>query len=189
MAAESLLREVEEKRKRDISRLEAEYSAKEEEIKQRAQQELSDISESARKLAAELSQREKIRINGAGKLQAKKQVFDATEKMLENNLAALKQVFAGYARSKAYNDLLRRMVKYSSRRLGDGIGVVCRQVDAGTLVGAGAKILSSNLNSIGGFKAESKDGSLELDLTFEEILRFHQDGVRALIQGETEVKG
>lgn len=183
MAAETLLREVEEKRKREISKLESDYSAKKEEINRPIQAELVGISESARARGSELAQREQVRIEGAGKLQAKKILFDATEKMLEGNLLLLRQAFAEYASSQDYGDLLVRMAKYASSRLGDGVKVTCRDIDADKLRATGLAIVSSNLNSSGGFKAENADGSLELDLTFEEIFRNHEDELRAIIQG------
>jgi len=182
-AAESLLKEVEEKRKREEAKLEADLSSKQEEIRIETEQEITRISDYAKAQSADQSQRERIRIEGAGKLQAKKLLFDATEKMLENNLAALKQEFADFARSDQYRNLLPQMAQYASKRLGGEVGVICRREDADLFKNIGSvKVLSTDLNSIGGFKAEKKDGTLELDLTFEEILRSHQDEVRALIQ-------
>ncbi|MGA2874077.1 MAG: V-type ATP synthase subunit E [Nitrososphaerales archaeon] len=185
MAADTLLREVEEKRKKALEALDADFSTKSAEIKRRAEEEKLRIQDNAKKQAAELSQREKIRIDGASKLQAKKLVFDATEKMLENNLTTLRQALLDYAGSKEYSALLTRLVAYASKRLGGEINVVCRQADAIALKKAGVEVASSNLNSIGGFKAERKDGTLELDLTFEEILRGREEEVRgSILSGE-----
>ncbi len=181
MAAETLLREVEEKRKKALGALDADFSTKSGEIQSRAQDEKLRIQENAKRLAQELSQRERIRIDGASKLQAKKLIFDATEKMLENNLATLSQALVDYAGSKEYQDLLPKMIRYASKRLGGEINVICRQADAAALKKAGVEVASSNLNSIGGFKAEKKDGTLELDLTFEEILRGREEEVRGSI--------
>jgi V/A-type H+/Na+-transporting ATPase subunit E len=182
-AAQSLLKEVEEKRKREEARLESDLLSKQMDIRKKTEEEVSRISNTAKAQAAEQSQRERIRIEGAGKLQAKKLLFDATEKMLENNLDSLKQEFADFARSDQYRNLLPQMVQYASKRLGGDIGVICRPEDADLFKNTGSvQILNTNLNSIGGFKAEKKDGTLELDLTFEEILRNHQDEVRAMIQ-------
>ena len=183
MAAETLLREVEDKRKKALDSLDAEYAAKIDDVKKRAEQEKQRIQETAKRQAQELSQREKIRIDGAAKLQAKKMIFDATEKMLESNLGALKQTLAEWASSKEYQDLLPKMVKYASKRLGGEIRVICRQADAVALKKAGVEIASSNLNAIAGFKAERKDGTLELDLTFDEILRGREEDVRGSILG------
>jgi V/A-type H+-transporting ATPase subunit E len=182
-AAESLLKEVEEKRKREEIKLEAEFSSKQQQIRKKTDEEISKISNTAQSQAKDQSQRERIRIEGAGKLKAKKLLFDATEKMLENNIALLKQAFADFARSDQYRNLLPAMVRYASNRLGGDIGVICRRQDADLFSSnSSVQVLSTDLNSIGGFKAEKKDGTLELDLTFEEILRNHQDEVRALIQ-------
>jgi vacuolar-type H+-ATPase subunit E/Vma4 len=183
VAAESLLREVEDKRKKTLEQLASEYAQKIAEVKDRATAERQRILENAKRIALEQSQREKIRIDGAAKLQAKKLVFDATEKMLENNLSALRQAFAEWAGSKQYQELLPKMIKYASKRLGGEIRVVCRADDESALKRWGADIESANLKSIGGFKAEKKDGTLELDLTFEEILRSQEDDVRRALLG------
>ena len=140
--------------------------------------------ESAKKEAVSLAQKEVTRIEGAAKLQSKKLLFDATEKLLENNIAALRDALAEHAASPAYPELLARMAKYASKRLGGKIAVTCRKQDEAALKAAGAKTASANLNAIGGFKADSEDGTLELDLTFEEILRSREDEVRASILGK-----
>lgn len=184
MAAESLLNEVEEKRKKTIGMLETEYSAKKTEVTNRASEQRAYISESSKNEAAAMAQRERIRITGAAKLQSKKMIFDATEKMLENNVIALKQALADVTGSKEYPALLSKMLAYASKRLGGSITVRSRPADAAVLKKLGAKVSSSNLESVGGFRATSSDGTLELDLTFEELLRNREDEARAFILGE-----
>jgi vacuolar-type H+-ATPase subunit E/Vma4 len=184
VAAETLLKEVDEKRKRTIAQLESEYKAKRDEVTKRAAEQRAYIQESAKSQAAALVQREQIKITGAAKLQAKKMTFDATEKMLENNIALLKQALADHANSKGYAEELSEMLAYASRRLGADIKVKSRPADAAALKKLGAKVASSDLNTAGGFKAESHDGTLELDLTFEEILRNREEGARAYILGK-----
>jgi V/A-type H+/Na+-transporting ATPase subunit E len=184
MGVDALLKEVEDRRKKALEALEAEYSAKREEVKKRTAEQVSYIMESAKREAVVLAQKEVTRIEGAAKLQSKKLLFDATEKLLENNIAALKDSLAELANSPAYSELLGRMVKYASKRLGGKIAVTCRKQDEETLKAAGAKITSTNLNAIGGFRADSEDGTLELDLTFEELLRSREDEVRASILGK-----
>lgn len=183
-AAESLLGEVEEKRKKTIQMLESEYSAKKEEVTKKTAEQMAYIQESSRREAAVAAQREKVRISGAAKLQSKKLMFDATEKMLEANVAALRQVLAEYASSKDYPDLLAKMVAYANKRLGGSISVVCRAEDVATMKKHNVRITSSDLESMGGFKATSKDGTLELDLTFEELLRGREEDARALLLGK-----
>jgi vacuolar-type H+-ATPase subunit E/Vma4 len=183
VSAESLLKEVEDKRKKTIESLEAEYSAKKAEVTNRAAEQKAYVADSSKKEADSLAQRERIRISGAAKLQSKKMLFDATERMLENNIAALKQSLADVAGSKEYPGLLSTMVAYASKRLGGSISVACRQSDAAAMKKLGVKVASSNLETAGGFKATSSDGTLELDLTFEELLRNREDDARAFILG------
>ena len=184
MGAEALLREVEERRKKALEQLEAEYAGKKSALAKHNSEEIASIAESERKEVVTMTERERTRISGAAKLQAKKMLFDATEKMLENNILALRQSLAEYSDSKEYPDVLARMARYATRRLGQGVGVVCRQSDVAILKKAGARVISSDLKSIGGFRAESENGNLELDLTFEEILRSHEEETRAYILGK-----
>lgn len=184
MAAESLLKEVEEKRKKTIQMLEAEYSAKKTEVTSKATEQRAYISDSSKKEASALSQRERIRIGGAAKLQSKKMVFDATEKMLESNIVALKQTLADLAGSRDYPDMLSKMLAYASKRLGSNIGIRSRPADATILKKLGARVTSSNLESAGGFRATNAEETLELDLTFEELLRNREEEARAFILGK-----
>jgi len=184
MGVDTLLKEVEDRRNKAIHALEAEYSAKREEVKKRTAEQVAYLTGSAQKEAVNLSQKETTRVEGAAKLQSKKLIFDATEKLLENNIAGLRDALAEYASSPAYAELLARMAKYASMRLGGKIVVTCRKQDEAALKAAGARVTATNLNSIGGFKADSENGSLELDLTFEELLRSREDEVRASILGK-----
>ena len=184
MAAEALLGEVEEKRRKTIQMLESEYSAKKDEVAKRAAEQRSYILESGKKQADALVQREEIRIGGAAKLKSKKMVFDATEKMLEANVEALRQALADFASSKDYQEMLPKMVAYASMRLGGSIGVMSRPADAAAMKKLGVKLVSSDVESIGGFKASNRDDTLELDLTFEELLRSREDTARAAILGK-----
>jgi vacuolar-type H+-ATPase subunit E/Vma4 len=183
LAAEALLGEVGERCRETIKALESEYLTKKEEVARRAAEQKSYIQESGRKEAEAAAQKEKARIEGAARLQAKKMIFEATEKELESNLAALRQVLADYAESKDYQNMLAKMVSYAEKSLGAPIGIECRPSDAAALKKLGVKVTSSDLSSIGGFTATSKDGTLALDLTFEELLRTHDEDVRAAILG------
>jgi vacuolar-type H+-ATPase subunit E/Vma4 len=184
MGVDALLKEVEERRAKALEALETEYAAKRDEVKKRTAEQVAYVTESADKEAVSLAQKESTRVEGAAKLQAKKTLFDATEKLLENNVLLLEQELADLAVSPAYRDLLAKMAHYASKRLGGKISVVCRKSDESALKAAGAKIVSADLKAIGGFKAENADRTLELDLTFEEILRSRGDEVRAAILGK-----
>lgn len=184
MGVDALLKEVEDRRNKALQALDAEYTAKREEVKKKTAEQVAYLMESAKTEAVSLSQKEVTKVEGASKLQAKKMLFDSTEKLLENNISSLEEALAEYASSPAYPELLSKMVKYASKRLGGKIVVICRKHDEAGLKAAGAKVVSTNLNAMGGFKAENEDRTLELDLTFEEILRGREDDVRAAVLGK-----
>ena len=184
MAAQTLLGDIEARRKSALAQLDSDFQAKTADLQNKTEQERSNITESAKKQAVELSQRERIRVEGAAKLQSKKMIFDATEKMLENNLEILRQSMVDFAASKDYSDLLPAMVEYASKRLGGEIRVTCRREDVAIMKKTGAEVTSSSLNAVGGFKAEKKDGTQEIDLTFDEILRSRDEEVRAFIMSK-----
>ena len=118
MGVDALLKEVEDRRNKALEALEAEYAAKREEVKKRTAEQVAYIMESAKKEAVALAQKEVTKIEGAAKLQSKKLLFDATEKLLENNIAALRDALAEFASSPSYVELLAKMAKYASKRLG-----------------------------------------------------------------------
>jgi vacuolar-type H+-ATPase subunit E/Vma4 len=184
MGVDALLKEVEDRRNKALQALDAEYSAKREEVKKRTAEQVAYLMDSAKTEAVSLAQKEVTKVEGASKLQSKKMLFDATEKLLENNISSLQQALAEYASSPAYPELLSKMVKYAGKRLGGKIVVICRKQDEAALKAAGAKVVSANLGAMGGFKAENEDRTLELDLTFEEILRGREDDVRAAVLGK-----
>ena len=184
MGVDALLKEVEERRTKALQALEVEYGAKRDEVNKRTSEQVAWVTDSSNKEATAQAQKESTKVQGAAKLQAKKTLFDATEKQLENNVELLKQELADLALSPAYKDLLGKMAQYASKRLGGKIQVVCRKSDESALKAAGAKIISADLNAMGGFKAENADRTLELDLTFEEVLRSRGDDVRAAILGK-----
>jgi V/A-type H+-transporting ATPase subunit E len=181
VGAEALLNEVEEKRRRAIEELEREYEVKKSQLREGTEARKRSILDAASSRAQAQASRERTRVVGAAKLEAKKLIFEATEKMLEQNLAQLKEVLADYSRTAEYKNLLSAMLRHAVSRLGEDCTVSCRQPDGNILRELGAKISSSDLQTIGGFKVASKDGTLELDLTFEELLRSHDDDIRAAL--------
>ena len=143
MGADALLKEVEERRTKALEALEAEYAAKRDEVKKRTDEQVAFVMESAKKESVTLAQKESTKVEGAAKLQAKKMLFDATEKLLESNVALLKQDLAEFAASPAYRTSWPGWSSYATKRLGGKIAVVCRKADEAALKAAGAKVISA----------------------------------------------
>jgi vacuolar-type H+-ATPase subunit E/Vma4 len=181
VGSNALLNEVEERRKRSLKSLEEEYAVKKKSFLEEAEEQRSQILDAAKREAASSSQKERLKILGTARLESKKIIFEAAEKMAEENVRRLKEALSEYADSDDYRDLLTKMVGYARTRLGEGTVFRCRARDASTIEGAKGKVLSSDLSTIGGLVALNSSRTLELDLTFEELLRIHEEEVRAAL--------
>ncbi|MEM3267547.1 MAG: V-type ATP synthase subunit E family protein [Conexivisphaerales archaeon] len=182
--AEALLRELADKKAKALKSLEQEFEAKLKEVETQTAAAIAEIQQRAQDESKLQAEKERNRIIGASKLQAKKLIFDATEKMMKENLESLQQVLKSYTESEPYKDLLLRMANYASRRLGRGMVIKCREKDKAILNDKGFKVISSDLQSMGGIIAYNSNRSLELDLRLEELLRIKEEQVRAAIAGK-----
>ncbi|MEM0075492.1 MAG: V-type ATP synthase subunit E family protein [Conexivisphaerales archaeon] len=182
--AEALLRELADKKAKALKSLEEEFEAKLKEVETQTAAAIAEIQQRAQDESKLQAEKERNRIIGASKLQAKKLIFDATEKMMKENLESLQQVLKSYTESEPYKDLLLRMANYASRRLGRGMVIKCREKDKAILNDKGFKVISSDLQSVGGIIAYNSNRSLELDLRLEELLRIKEEQVRAAIAGK-----
>ena len=75
--------------------------------------------------------------------------------------------------------MLQKLVDYSKKVLAKEIMVHCREEDKSFFTD-GAEV-SSTIQTLGGFIAENKEGTKELDLTFEELLRNNEDEIKNTI--------
>ena len=74
---------------------------------------------------------------------------------------------------------LQKLVDYSKKVLAKEIVVRCREEDK-SFFKSGVKV-GSTIQTLGGFIAENKEGTKEIDLTFEELLRNNEDEIKNTI--------
>ena len=122
------------------------------------------------------AEREGARIVEAGKLEAKKILFDAINKNLDATFDVIKKELTGYSKKPEYKKVLQKLVDYSKKVLAKEIVVHCRDEDK-SFFKSGVKI-GSTIQTLGGFIAENTEGTKELDLTFEELLRNNEDEIK-----------
>ncbi len=72
------------------------------------------------------------------------------------------------------------MVETSKKKLDNNIIVHCRKEDQ-TVFNSEDITVGSTIQTLGGIIAENNDGTKELDLTFEELLRTHEDEIKNTI--------
>ena len=99
---------------------------------------------------------------------------------MESAFDVIKQEIKNYVKSSQYKKTLETMVNTSKKKLGQKIMVHCREEDRTVLKEMGITI-GSTIQTLGGIIAENNDGTKEIDLTFEELLRTHEDEVKSFL--------
>jgi vacuolar-type H+-ATPase subunit E/Vma4 len=136
---------------------------------------------SQRATETEVARERAQRVAGA-KLQARKLLYEAREKRLEEGLRETRALLTDYTTSSAYPAVLKRMVEAATASLGRQIRVSGRAEDASLLAKAAGKSFDPTPQPIlGGLIAETADKSRRLNLSFDELLRLREDKVREIL--------
>jgi V/A-type H+-transporting ATPase subunit E len=137
--------------------------------------------ETARRSQLDIARERAQRLAGA-KLQARKLVYEAQERQMNDSLDRVRAVLADSTKSDDYPKVLKRMAAYATDALGKGTRLMGRADDAALLKKiAGGSFDPTPQAILGGVIAESSDGSRRLNLSFDELLRLREDQVRALL--------
>jgi V/A-type H+/Na+-transporting ATPase subunit E len=180
MSIETFLLEIENRKKREIESLEKDLAEKKSRLQTEMNVTLKEIQEKFVNEAKVRSEREYARIIEAAKLQAKKIMFDAINTNIQSAFNVIKQEIENYTKSPQYKKALETMVNSSKKKLGQNIVVHCRDEDKSALKDMGVTI-GKPIKILGGIIAENKEGTKELDLTFEELLRTHEDQIKSFL--------
>lgn len=180
MSIETFLLEIENRKKRELENLDKDLAEKKSKLKTELDITVREIQEKFTAEAKVKSEREHARIIEAAKLQAKKIMFDAINANMESAFEAIKKEIETYAKGPQYKKALDTMVNTSKKKLGQNIVVHCREEDRAALKDMGVS-LGNSIKTLGGIVAENKEGTKELDLTFEELLRTHEDQIKSFL--------
>ncbi len=162
---ERIVAESQEEEKRIISEAEAERQRMLAEAGKNRDEILADYRKRAEDGVAQLKHREEARTEVA----AKKLFLEAKKEIIEELKKAVLQHFAGLpddVKRKYYSSLLKPVVA----ELGSGV-IRCRKGEEGFFSGIPNFTVGENIDCIGGFLAESTDGSVVLDMRFDDIVR------------------
>jgi vacuolar-type H+-ATPase subunit E/Vma4 len=180
MSIEPFIQEIESRKKSDMSTLEKELNEKKSEIKNKKNTVIQELKDNYEKEAKLRSEREAARILEGGKLEAKKIVFDAINKNLDSTFEIIKKDLGKYTQNSEYKNILEQMIKTSKNALGKNITIHFKEEDK-SLFNDSEVTLGSTIQTLGGIVAENSDGTKELDLTFEELLRSNEDEIKSSI--------
>jgi vacuolar-type H+-ATPase subunit E/Vma4 len=180
LSIDTFLHEIENRKKQDIENLDKELADKKSATEIKKNTAIKELQEHYSTEAKIKSEREASRIVEAGKLEAKKILFDAINKNLVSTLDVIKQDLSNYTKTLEYKKVLQKMVETSKKRLDKKMLVHCREEDKSVFNSEDIDI-GSSIQTLGGIIAENNDGKKEMDLTFEELLRTHEDEIKTTI--------
>ena len=179
MSIDKFVSEIQNRKKNDLVELDKKLSDKKSETDAQKNSTVKGLKENYANEAKTKAEREGARIVEAGKLEAKKILFDAINKNLDSTFDVIKKELEGYSKKPEYKKILQMLIDYSKKVLAKEIVVHCREEDK-SLFKSGVKV-GSTIQTLGGFIAENKEGTKEIDLTFEELLRNNENEIKNTI--------
>ncbi len=174
----TFIKEIKERKEKKINILDNSLAEKKAKIQSTKESTLIEMEKQYFNEATAKSQREAARIVEAARLKAKKILFDAINANMDSTFDTITKELKSYTQKPEYKITLQRMLNYAKQKLGQNILVYCREDDKIILKGMNNIIVGPTIQTIGGILAEDKNGTRELDLTFEELLRTHEDEIK-----------
>ncbi len=182
MSLESLIEEIRSRAEAQVRATVDAAKAEADRIAAERDREIRAIEERSRQAADAEAARDRAQRIAAAKLKARKLLYEARERRLEEALRETRTLLAEFAETPEYTNVLRRMVATAAEELGKPIRIQGRAEDAGRLAKvAGKSFDPTPILALGGILAESADSSRRLNLTFDELLRLREDAVRGLL--------
>jgi V/A-type H+-transporting ATPase subunit E len=180
MSIETFIQEIEARKRKEIENMEKDLQENKSKLQSEMNHILKDTQDRFSIEAKIKSEREQARLIEASKLQAKKIIFDAINTNMQSAFTVIRQEIENYTKSPQYKKSLETMISNSIKKLGENIIVHCREEDKSILKELGVTT-GKSIKTLGGIIAENKEGTRELDLTFEELLRTNEDQVKSFL--------
>lgn len=176
----TFMREIDERKQRKLDLLESSFGEKKTAIEKSKESTIKELKEFYANEAKVKSQREAGRIVETARLNAKKILFDAINENMDSTFNTIRQELKNYTKSPEYKRTLERMVDHAKNKLGKNVVIHSNDNDSMTIKAMNVT-LGSTIDTIGGILAEDNNGTREIDLTFEELLRTHEDEVKSFL--------
>lgn len=175
------IQEIENRKEQDIQALEKKLSEKKEELRRTKEITIRELQNQYNEEAKIKSQKEYAKIVEASKLQAKKILFESINENMDSTFDVIKQEMKNYVQKPDYKNLLKKMITFSKNTLGSDAKIHCRTNDTSIFKEMNIPVVDPPINTLGGIISEDKQGTRELDLTFEELLRTKEDDVKGFL--------
>ena len=180
MSIDQFVDEIQNRKKNEPADLDKKLNDKKSETDSKKNSAVKELKENYANEAKTKAEREGARIVEAGKLEAKKILFDAINKNLDSTFDVIKKELDGYSKKPEYKQVLQKLIVYSKKVLAKKIIIHCREEDKSFFKDKDIMI-GSVIQTLGGIIAENKEKTKEIDLTFEELLRNNEDEIKNTI--------
>ena len=178
MSLENIIREVEERKKKEMSRISAEYDARKQSLESETEKEISKIKADFDHRTQEESKSIEKRELDAARMEAKKILREKATELIELNLGKSMTFLNSIREYKGYDRILKEMAETSKKALGKGCTIRVASRDAGLLGDVkGIKVVEEEIDPFGGIIAESEDGTREMNLTVTTLSREIKEAV------------
>lgn len=174
------MKEIDERKQRKIDIIDTSFAEKKTAIEKSKESTIKELKEFYANEAKVKSQRDAARIVETARLDAKKILFGAINENMDSTFNTIRQELKNYTKKPEYKKTLERMVNHAKKNLGKNV-VIHSNVDDSMAVKAMNVTLGATIDTIGGILAEDNNGTRELDLTIEELLRTHEDEVKSFL--------
>ena len=129
MSIDKFVAEIQNRKKNDLAELDKKLSDKKSETDAKKNSTVKDLKENYANEAKSKAEREGARIVEAGKLEAKKIMFNAINKNLDSTFDVIKKELDGYSKKPEYKQVLQKLVDYSKKVLAKELVIHCREED------------------------------------------------------------
>jgi V/A-type H+-transporting ATPase subunit E len=180
MSIETFIEETKRRKEKELEALAGRLAEEKTALRTKTDNTIKAMHEYFSNEAKLKSEREAARIIEAARLQARKMLFDAININVDSAFEVINAQLRSYTKSDEYNESLHKMIATAKKNLGPNIKVHCREQDRACLSDLGITVVKT-IQTIGGVLTENENGSKELDLTFEELLRIHEGEVKSSI--------
>ena len=180
MSIDQFVDEIQNRKKNELADLDKKLNDKKSETDSKKNSAVKELKENYANEAKTKAEREGARIVEAGKLEAKKILFDAINKNLDSTFDVIKKELDGYSKKPEYKQVLQKLIVYSKKVLAKKIIIHCREEDKSFFKDKDIEI-GSVIQTLGGIIAENKEKTKEIALTFEELLRNNEDEIKNTI--------
>ena len=179
MAIEKLLARIEEDARKEIDEIIKAAEGEAKRIIEGAREEGKKEAEKITKKGKKEAERARDRIISAANREARMMITNAKEEVIQQCLEIIREKMASMP-SKEYKKIVEDMVKDAIEEGGDYVLFYSRKEDKKIAEKLNIDV-EGEIDAIGGVVLKAKDGSKEIDLTFDFLLERKKEEIRIMI--------